>query len=88
MQEQGHAPETFAFKLCYQYEKREYCVQYGESDLHFITRLCEEEGIYFYFEHTEKTHCLCFSDREGGPRISGQSDLRYFEDPARRRTPP
>ena len=78
LQEQGHAAETFVFKLCYRYEPREYCVQYGESDLHFITRLCEEEGIYFYFEHTATTHCLCFSDREGGPRISGNHDLRFF----------
>ena len=39
LQEQGHVPETFAFKLCYKDEKREYCVQYGEDNLHFITRL-------------------------------------------------
>jgi uncharacterized protein involved in type VI secretion and phage assembly len=38
--------------------------QCGETDLHFITSLYEEEGIYFYFEHTENSHCLCFLDRE------------------------
>ena len=53
-------------------------MQYGESDLHFISRLCEEEGIYYYFEHTENSHCLCFSDMAGGPRISWESDIRFF----------
>ena len=43
LEEQGFAPETFAFKCFYRYEAREYCVQYGESDLYFISRLCEED---------------------------------------------
>ena len=77
LQEQGFAAEDFSFKLSAQYPAREYCVQYGETDLHFITRLCEEEGIYFYFEHTESSHCLCFCDREGGPNIPGESILRF-----------
>ncbi|SOE00394.1 type VI secretion system Vgr family protein [Caenispirillum bisanense] len=34
------------------YAKREYCVQYGESDFNFISRLMEEEGIFYYFSHT------------------------------------
>ena len=78
LKEQGFTGDAASFKLCYAYEPREYCVQYGETDLHFITRLCEEEGIYFYFEHNRASHCLCFCDREGGPKIPGQSDLRFF----------
>lgn len=78
LKEQGFTADGSSFKLSYSYEPREYCVQYGETDLHFITRLCEEEGIYFYFEHNRDSHCLCFCDREGGPKISGQSDLRFF----------
>jgi type VI secretion system secreted protein VgrG len=33
------------------YEKRDYCVQYNESDLDFVSRLMEEEGITYFFEH-------------------------------------
>jgi type VI secretion system secreted protein VgrG len=46
------------------YPKWEYCVQYNESDLHFILRLLEEEGIYFYFEHEQSKHTLVFADRK------------------------
>ena len=78
LREQNFSAEAFSFKCFSIYKPREYCVQYGESDLHFISRLCEEEGIYYYFEHTENSHCLCFSDMAGGPRISGESDIRFF----------
>ncbi len=36
------------------FQPRDYCVQYRESDFHFASRLMEEEGIYYYFKHTEK----------------------------------
>jgi type VI secretion system secreted protein VgrG len=45
LKEQGFTAEQSAFNIFYKREPREYCVQYGETDLHFITRLCEEEGI-------------------------------------------
>ncbi|MCH2342145.1 MAG: type VI secretion system tip protein VgrG, partial [Pseudomonas sp.] len=42
--------------------KRDYCVQYDETDLHFIQRLCEEEGIHYHFQHSETGHMLVFGD--------------------------
>ncbi|WP_323152041.1 contractile injection system protein, VgrG/Pvc8 family, partial [Pseudomonas glycinae] len=39
-----------------------YCVQYDESDLHFIQRLCEEEGIHYHFQHSATGHKLVFGD--------------------------
>jgi type VI secretion system VgrG family protein len=44
------------------YPKRVYCVQYDETDLHFIQRLCEEEGIHYHFEHSPDGHLMVFAD--------------------------
>jgi type VI secretion system secreted protein VgrG len=44
------------------YPEREYCVQYDESDLHFIQRLCEEEGVHYHFQHSPDGHVLVFGD--------------------------
>ncbi|MFL9814259.1 type VI secretion system tip protein VgrG [Stutzerimonas sp. VN223-3] len=44
------------------YPERDYCVQYDETDLHFIQRLCEEEGIHYHFQHSESGHLLVFGD--------------------------
>ena len=74
----GFSADSYSMKLFFEYEPREYCVQYGESDLYFLSRLCEEEGIFYYFEHEKNAHCICFSDREGGPKIAGESSLRFF----------
>jgi len=42
---------------------REYCVQYGESDLEFVSRLLEEEGYAYYFTHEESKHTLVIVDK-------------------------
>ncbi|WP_434457595.1 type VI secretion system tip protein VgrG [Stutzerimonas urumqiensis] len=44
------------------YPEREYCVQYDETDLHFVQRLCEEEGIHYHFQHSPDGHLLVFGD--------------------------
>ncbi|MEO5860143.1 MAG: type VI secretion system tip protein TssI/VgrG [Pyrinomonadaceae bacterium] len=47
----------------YDYKARNYCVQYRESDFAFASRLMEEEGIYYYFEHVEDRHTMIVSDK-------------------------
>ena len=41
---------------------RDYCVQYNETDFDFVRRLCEEEGIYFYFHHSTTGHKMVLDD--------------------------
>src|SRR5262249_55251190 len=47
------------------YNPREYCVQYNESDFDFISRLMEEEGIYYFFVHEKGKHTLVLADSDG-----------------------
>ncbi|MCU0718299.1 MAG: type VI secretion system tip protein VgrG [Pirellula sp.] len=42
--------------------KRNYCVQYRESDFDFVSRLIEEEGIFYFFEHSDGKHTLHLAD--------------------------
>jgi type VI secretion system secreted protein VgrG len=47
------------------YPARDYCVQYRESDFDFISRLMEQEGIYYFFTHAESTHTMVLADGLG-----------------------
>lgn len=49
-------------KLNKSHPKREYCVQYRESHLDFLTRLMEEEGIYYFFDHKGGSSNLVLAD--------------------------
>ncbi len=44
------------------YPPRDYCVQYRESDLNFVQRLLEHEGIFYHFDHAEDGHTLILTD--------------------------
>jgi len=44
------------------YAKRDYCVQYRETDFNFISRLLELEGIFYFFEHSQNGHTLVLAD--------------------------
>ncbi len=60
------------------YGKREYCVQYRESDWDFIVRLMEEEGMYCFFEHTEAGHTLVIGDGpDAHEKLPGGSTLAF-----------
>jgi type VI secretion system secreted protein VgrG len=59
---------------------REYCVQYNESDLDFVMRLLEEEGIFFYFTHQQDRHVLQLSKEASScPPIPGADRIIFRE---------
>lgn len=53
---------NFRKELTGSYVAREYCVQYCESDYDFVSRLMEDEGIYYYFKHEREKHTLVLCD--------------------------
>ncbi|HEF4762225.1 TPA: type VI secretion system tip protein VgrG [Pseudomonas putida] len=44
------------------YPPRPFCIQYEETDLALLQRLCEEEGIHYHFEHHHDAHVLVFAE--------------------------
>jgi type VI secretion system secreted protein VgrG len=68
----------FALRLQGTYVKRTYCVQWRESDWAFITRLLEDEGIFFYFEHHADKHVLVLADATSAHEpIAGAATIKY-----------
>jgi type VI secretion system secreted protein VgrG len=59
---QDHSIADFELKTTLNYRKREYCVQYRETDYNFVSRLMEEEGMYFFFKHADGRHTLVVAD--------------------------
>ncbi|WP_069863908.1 type VI secretion system tip protein TssI/VgrG [Pseudomonas citronellolis] len=63
LEEHGILADAYRFQLGPTvYPPRDYCTQYDESDLHFVQRLCEEEGFHYHFEHSPDGHLLVFGD--------------------------
>jgi len=61
------------------YAKGEYWVQYRETDFNFVSRLMEQVGIYYFFEHRDGGHDLVLVDAKGThDLIEGESSVRYL----------
>jgi type VI secretion system secreted protein VgrG len=60
----------YQIKCVKSYPKREYCVQYRESHLDFVSRLMEEEGIFYFFEHSGSKHTLIVADAASAVKAS------------------
>lgn len=68
------------------YPKREYQVQYGETDYTFFKRLTEEWGITFFFEHSQGHHRLVLTDSNGAfrkPQSRAYHTVRWHDSVGR-----
>ena len=57
-----YAVAAFENRLTGTYNPQDYCVQYRETDFNFVSRLMEQEGIYYFFEHQDGKHTLVLAD--------------------------
>jgi type VI secretion system secreted protein VgrG len=76
-QEAGIPSDRYEFRLKNKDHLRKFCVQYRETDMDFVCRLLQEEGIFYFFEHSKDKHVMVFGDDtvnykpiEGSPEIS------------------
>ena len=70
----------YEFQLQGTYAPYEYCVQYRESDFNFVSRLMEQEGIYYYFKHTADKHTMVIVDKASAHQINPwQKEFEYRE---------
>lgn len=67
------------WKLIASYVPREYCVQYQETDLQFVSRLLEEEGIHYHFEPSGERHRIVLSDSPGTTLPCPRQDRFEFQ---------
>ncbi|MBK8597338.1 MAG: type VI secretion system tip protein VgrG [Holophagales bacterium] len=71
---------TVDWQLEGQYEKRDFCVQYRETDFNFASRLMEEEGIFYFFQHEDGKHTMIVADSPAAfPALPGESEITYEE---------
>ncbi len=77
----GFSGDQFRFDLQDPGAQREYCVQYRETDLRFISRLMEYEGIFYFFEHSSEGHVLVMSDHSGALNPPEERDTFLYRPP-------
>ena len=67
------------------YRQWVYCVQYRETAFNFVSRLMEQEGIYYYFEHKEDAHTLILADSPSAHApYPGYEDIQFLPPSAGR----
>ena len=72
----GHS--DFEFALQGSYPARTFCVQYRETDFDFVSRLLEDEGLFYFFRHEENRHVLVVTDHMSDlPDCPGQAKVDY-----------
>ena len=73
-------------KLSGEHDPLKYCVQYRESDFDFVSRLMEQEGIYYYFIHENGKHRLALADSTSAHTAHPSFGTVAFRSPQRAET--
>ncbi|MGN6086170.1 type VI secretion system tip protein TssI/VgrG [Trinickia sp.] len=60
------------------YAAREYCVQYDESPFHFVSRLMEEEGIFYFFAFADGSHTMVLADSPSAHEPTANASQLWF----------
>jgi len=72
---------TVVDELSGSFGTRTYCVQYRETDFNFVSRLMEEEGIFYFFRHSQDKHELVLANASSSNQaLEGFADIPYDED--------
>ena len=58
--------------------KREYCVQYRETDFNFVTRLMEEEGMFFFYKHEQGKHTMVIADKTSAYLDCEDKEVKFW----------
>ncbi len=75
----GMSADDYKLSLKAAYQPREYCVQYRETDLNFICRLMEYEGIAFFFDHSDgKDVLVIVDDNSKFRKIDAPYEIKSF----------
>jgi len=86
---QEHGFSDFKNKLHGSFQQREYCVQYRETTFNFISRLMQEEGIFYFFEHEADKHSLVLANnpselkscpKQASARYESAQNVGYTEE--------
>jgi len=72
------SPDDYELRLVKKYAKRDHVCQYGESNLDFISRWMEHEGMYYFFEQGDKREKLIITDDKSKQEKLDSQPLRYF----------
>ncbi len=74
----GMTSNDYSVLMSNEHQAREYVVQYKETDLNFVSRLMEHEGIFYFFEHSDSEEKLVIADSNiEFPDVTGGKNVPF-----------
>jgi type VI secretion system secreted protein VgrG len=73
----GFGFSDYKLQLRNTYPQREYCVQYRETAFNFVSRLMEQEGIFYFFQHDQGKHTLILADQKSAYQDCPESQVDF-----------